>query len=465
MPTMIIGAAVSVGVGLVSQAMMKKPTVQAPISAAPSVGINQARDPGSTIQPRDFSIKQALPARRRIYGDVVTGGFYFYHEIANPYLYMGVLLGDGVIDNITHIIIEGRQFSLASDTGGTASAKYPATTLTVEKGRGAATQARSPILLAADNTLPITFRQAGVARAVLKMFYGNNAEDHADLWGSGTDPVFRVRGVRVYDPRAVGQSLADAGTWTYSTNAALCIYDFLRNAWAGKVNANDIDTASVMAAANVCDTPIPVLGEVAAQYQISGIASADRPIGETLADMLSACGGTLIYSDGKFKLYADQARSPLMTITDNDVTGSFSFVNAASIEENVNVAQATFYDSELSGQPSSSPVVALDAATITEDGRQKSVTYDFPFTPSDKIAARLAFMRMMRARAGRTITLPVSDVGTFLDPMDVVTLQFENASFLNGNYEVVGNALADIGCVLTLREYPEDAYLSPDDYL
>lgn len=465
MPTMVIGAVISLGVGFAARAMAPKAPVMAPVKAA-QIAVGQARDPGSSLQPRDFSIKQALPARRKIYGDIVTGGFYFFHQVKNPYLYVGVLLSDGTIDNISHIIVEGKQYTLNSSSGAlTGNSNYPSSLFLIEKGLGTDTQTRSAVLGAAGLSVPSTFRQQGVARAVLRMHYGNSAEEHADLWGGGLDPVFRVKGCRVYDPRAVGHLLTNSSTWTYSTNVALCAYDFMRTAWAGAIGSDDIDTVSVIDAANVCDTPITISGEILAQYQLSGIASADRPIGETLADMLSACGGTLIYSDGKFKLYADHARTSVLTIGDDDVTGPFQFVNASSIEEAVNVSQATFYDTQQSGQPTSSPSVRMSDDVITADGRQKNTTYDFPFTPFANLASRLAFMRMQRARAGKTIVLPVSDIGTFLDPMDVVTLNFEHASFLNGVYEVTGTALADIGCQLTLREYPADAYISVDDYI
>jgi hypothetical protein len=121
-------------------------------------------------------------------------------------------------------------------------------------------------------------------------------ESDSSIYSGLPEISFIVRGKNdIYDPRT--------GTYGYTTNAALCIADYLSNSTWG-FNAqygNEIPTAQLIAAANVCDTPVDLaLGGTEPTYTCDGYFDVSVNRGEVLQNLLTSCAGRLTYSGGQF---------------------------------------------------------------------------------------------------------------------------------------------------------------------
>ena len=112
------------------------------------------------------------------------------------------------------------------------------------------------------------------------------------------DAVFEVSGRRIFDYRN--------NTTAYSNNSALVIGDFLEN-YIG-VLRTEIDVNSFIEAANVCDldssTGLTANSVDKRLYTTNGAVNLSQSRLQNLRDLLSAMRGILIWSQGKWKLFA-----------------------------------------------------------------------------------------------------------------------------------------------------------------
>ncbi|MGA2501115.1 MAG: hypothetical protein ABSH20_25540 [Tepidisphaeraceae bacterium] len=92
----------------------------------------------------------------------------------------------------------------------------------------------------------------------------------------------------------------------YSTNAALCIADFLMNkTWGFKfVLGVDLPVADLIAAANICDESVPLsIGGTEPRYSCNGHFELTMKRGEVLRNLLTCCAGRITYVGGQIKIW------------------------------------------------------------------------------------------------------------------------------------------------------------------
>ena len=166
----------------------------------------------------------------------------------------------------------------------------------------------------------------------------------------------------------------------------------------------------------------------------------------------------------KFYLRADEERTSVITITDDDIIALGEYVHEGETRTTPNAIKATYYDADDAGTKQTTPVYE-DTAAVSADGGLRELVISCPFTPYSHSAQILAYRELRRARDGRQLTLQLNDIGLFLQPLEVITISSTSAAFLNGDYEVVQVDVAEVGASLILRGYAADAYDDPDDYL
>lgn len=237
----------------------------------------------------------------------------------------------------------------------------------VTKHLGAAAQAADADLVAAfPGAWTTDHKLSGVAYIYARLSYD------ADRWPTGI-PVIKavVKGKLVYDPRST--------TTAWSDNPALCIRDYLLDTSLGLgADSTEIDDASFIAAANVCDElvyakpttaidtstagnpaqirsvahglrtgdSVVIAGHSQAsanatwtvtrvdadnftiplnlatggtggtvqlqqkRYTCNGVVDTDKLPPDIIRDLLTSCDGSLVYSEGKYRLKAAAYSSP-----------------------------------------------------------------------------------------------------------------------------------------------------------
>lgn len=462
--TTVAAAAVSVGVAAVAAGVgyLTAPKPSAPVAVSTGALIPPREVAAPANEQRDIAVRQAAPARRFVYGKVRAGGVVFFQDNVNPYMLVGTAISDGVIEAIDKVFFGATEIPLDSSGAAAVGSIYYGN-FTLERRLGLSTQAADTLLLGAFPSLTSNFRQRGVACAGSRLHWGADSASHSALWSGSTTPVFQVRGVHVYDPRDGAQSAGTPSTWTYSTSPPLAVAHALISAWGVALSADDIDWTSFGACATACATTLTYNSETVATFELGGVFQAGHDLASQVTDMLASFGGTLIDVDGKIGCAMDGARSSVWTITDADVIEIGEFVHAGDFGQTFNAIKAKFFDSNSDGAEVTTPVYQISAAVASEGLRETSL--DLRFTARSHSAQILAFRELHRSRAGKRLSLTLSDAALYLQELDRVTIAFVDAPFMNGDYEVEQVDLAPYGAIVQLREYASAAYADPATYL
>jgi hypothetical protein len=155
----------------------------------------------------------------------------------------------------------------------------------------------------------------GHTAVYLRLKYGG------DTFASGPIPSigFVVSGKNdIYDPRT--------GTNGYTTNAALCIADYLAHPTWGfnAAYTSEIPIGPLMAAANICDEGVALAaGGTEPRYTSNGSFQLSAKRSEVLQNLLTACGGRLTYVGGQFFI------NPAAWIGTSVMMGGTALINEA----------------------------------------------------------------------------------------------------------------------------------------
>lgn len=211
------------------------------------------------------------------------------------------------------------------------------------------------------------------------------------VWSGGLPQLlFRVKGKFCYDPRkdstAGGAGLhrwADGSTWEWTRNAAICRYNWVRGVYAldqtgdpgqlliGRgLSAYEAPPANVFAYANLCDELVDNgAGGTEPRYFTDGvIRSTDTYLSvEQLFE--AATAGQIIQPRGGIEVEPGQAKTPVYSITDDDlVVGAPLEFNAfASDVDRVNTVIPRYIEPSQKWSDFAAPV-QRDLTAVALDG-------------------------------------------------------------------------------------------------
>lgn len=419
---------------------------------------------GSEINDqRATPFRQPIPPRRFAYGRLRVGGAILYQDTSNPYLVIVTALSDGVIAEIEQLYL-GEDAVTVDGSGDAISGTRFYQRVKVEVGgTGSASQSRSALAYATISTLPASFKQQGIARGVTRLEWGADASAHNYIYGTGVEPTYLVKGVKVYDPRDSAQSPTDSSTWAYSDNPALCVAHAIVNAWGVGLDQSKIDWPAVALAANECDTLVSFGSSTFKRFTLAGVFQSDQTLAAQVAQMLTSFDGGISYSEGKYAIKASEAASSVATFADDDIIGIEDFAHEMPAATLFTAIKATYYDADNSGRKLTTPVIDLTTSLGETVARETAV--DLPYTPKGFSAQILAYRRLVTSRQSVPLSIRLRDCGLFLDAGDVFTIDSDAMPFLNGDWRAVQIDLSGIGCIVAARKYVADVYADPAGYL
>lgn len=237
---------------------------------------------------------------------------------------------------------------------------------------------------------------------------------------------FLVRGKNdIYDPREEAEA--------YTENAALCIADFLAHPqWGFRAQyGSEIPEAELIAAANICDEQVPqavsteldTVTEPA--YACNGQFDLNTPRGEILENLLTACGGRLLYLGGQYTIWpaawygvsfavGGTAGPGVVQLPrfEQLAAGPLEWRPAPGVRELFNAAKGTYLSPSNRWQSSDIPPYAQDTrhgysspgnpeddANLAADGGDRRwLDLQLPFTISPSAAQRLLKIALLRSR-------------------------------------------------------------------
>ncbi len=425
----IIGAVASLAVSYAGNALL-----------APS-------DSGGALAPQTLntSVRQAAAPRRLIYGQIKTGGILAYPgQLLDGDAHLVMILGEGQIESVDSV------YWLADDLS---TAEKFVDLLHMEWFDGHPDQAACMTLV---NAIPdewtVDHRLRGIAYAYVRLKFDRNAFPRGLVF-----PTFTVKGRKLYDPRT------QVTAW--SDNPALCVLDYLRSVYSVHCPDDLIDFESFVAAANICDELVEsvdaenvvngVPGRVK-RYTLNGVFEASSSPVPIIETMESACGGKLIFAQGKYRFYAGAYRHPGTrdVITSEHLRDDPTFRAHAGRQQRVNIARGTYREPRQDWQETDFAAQELPAAVIAEAGEIVE-SYTFPATTNGATAQRLAKLRMMQARARTPLMLRCNWSALQWRLWDVVTIDLPEINETGRTFCIVEYTFAQGGGI--------DLTLTPDE--
>lgn len=450
-------------------------------------------DPGTSAQDmrgRTVMVRDPIASRKIVYGQVKNSGAIVFAETTNDNkdLHLCVTLagheisgvgavffGDDVVATELSDGVEvsgiapanvGTSISAATGSGWSSIINYSIDLIVqallknyeqyakITAHFGAEDQAADGNLVS-RTSMTVNHRLRGIAYIYARMTY------HTETYENGMPNVAAViRGRKVYDPRT--------DTTAYSNNAALCILDYLRDQRYGlKAQDDEIDFDSFEYAANVCDEDVDLVGGgTEKRYTINGVVDTAKQPKALLRDLLTACGGSLNYSDGKFKLKVAEYVAPVHTLSMDDIVGAIGISTRVSSQANFNAIKGVFVSPDDNWQPTDFPSVTSSVFQAEDGGEQNFVDITLPFTTSVATAQRLAKLMLYNNREQITMNVPCNMKAFKYNVGDTLYFTSERMGFDNKIFEVIGWQFSkqyngtniSMGVTLTLKETSEAAY-------
>ena len=399
---------------------------------------------------RKQSIRSATAVRGFVYGRARVSGNLVYAATTGSnreVLWLVMPFHHGELDAVEQVWYNDLQSTDSRFTGNSAYTAY----------LGTSAQTADPALDSASPDWNSDHRLRGVGYLVINFTYNSTA------YPTGIpNPSLTIRGRKVYDPRTT--------LTVWSNNAALCILDYLIGTVAISTGTepigigatlSEIDVASFIAAANVCDEPVALAaGGTHARYTIDGKVSTDTAPAAVLESMLTACAGTLVYSAGTYRLFVGAARAASFTLTADMLRAPLKYRPRASRRVIFNTARGTYIDPAAYYEAADFPP-QTDATFVTEDGGE-IIPQDFQlaFTQNGIRAQRIARQFLLQQRLGTaTIEAQCNWSALNIAVMDTGTCTIDLGPDMPAKWRVTDWRLAEGGGInLSLQAEDDDAY-------
>lgn len=187
--------------------------------------------------------------------------------------------------------------------------------------------------------------------------------DESVFPGGVPDPVFVVKGKKLYDPRT--------STTAYSTNPALVLRDYLTNTYYGKSIPSSL-LANINAAADFCDvtftdhnggeggTPVNI-----PRFDFKGVLPTKNSVKKNVESILFSMRASLPWVNGKYSLVIERGdETPVYTINEDKLADDFK-VSEDGRKTLLNMVRYTYTD--LGNKSKKASVVADSATYLAED--------------------------------------------------------------------------------------------------
>jgi hypothetical protein len=465
------GLVFSAATSVVTNALMPKPDVGGMGSNGTQTNFK------STTAPHDI-----------VYGETRKGGAVTYMETTdtNKYLHMIVVLAGHEVNSIESIYINDKVATIDGnglvtsviEEGGSQTwdskirifAHTGAQTLsTVFSNIGGSTNTSSKTLVntlhteAENSDMSSAFIGSGLTYLYVRLEYDGEVF-------SGGIPTFtaKIKGKKVYDPRldstVAGGSgshrAATASTWAWSANAALCVRDYLTSDYGVNSPTSEIDDASIISAANACVT-VSVGSDPVNPFDINGVVQTSSTPQAILNQMMTACGGTLFWGQGAWKLMVGYQTPRTTALTLGDLRGQISLDTRMSRRDAFNIVQGQFADAAQDYITVDYPQYKNTSA-ITEDNSQESILdLSLPLTTGSATAQRLAKQTLLRNREQMTFSASFGIKAFDIQAGDIIKLTLARYGWTDKLFEVVSWSfgVGETTVVnLTLRETSSAAF-------
>lgn len=406
---------------------------------------------GQRRQAQETTLSLGEVPRQAVFGRAAVGGslvdaFNYGGKYGTDWEVVVIALADHECEALEGFYVNDQYVAFAGD-GAVAGFKNQ---LEVYWRSGTETQAVPGVLTSYGPGWASTDNGAGVAYVVVA-YKADDPEAKKPVWPAGRPRFLWVlKGARCYDPRLDStvpggsgtQRRDQPGTWTWTENAIVCRYSWVRGVYAcnrvtdpksllvGRgLTALEAPPENVFAPANLCDELVD--GET--RYRIGGTIGGDRPYVEVEQLFATACGGIILQPEGSVEIEPGQAKAPVVTITDDDLlVGSsveYSDFLSEADGEWVNTVIPRYVEPAQKWAEHAAPIRRVDA-DLLEDGGPREETLTLPIVAFAKQAGRVAEIRRRLGRLQKRGAITLGPRFAELEEGDWIT--WSSARYLKG---------------------------------
>jgi hypothetical protein len=283
-----------------------------------------------------------------------------------------------------------------------------------------------------------------------------------------------VEGRKVYDPRLDStqttipgsgtQRVNDSTTWTYSTNPALCLSDYLINTRLGLAeDTSRIDWAAVADAADICDENVAIPGSTTQKrYTCNVVLQTTDSFEQNIEILVGAMNGTCFYSGGKWRIYAGAWSASAFSLSEADLVDSGLEVQTAyPYNQRWNAVRGSFMNASQNYQMVEfQPVTNTTYATADGETLWRDVT--MPACVSEYEAQRNAILINRRSRNGTSVAMRCGMSAWKIRPFETGTVTLAELGWSSKTMRCEGWRFDPQGFVeLTLREEASTDWSDP----
>ena len=453
----VLGGFGTWGTVAIGASMVAGATALAPTPELPSFDTAQFQ---SELNKQGMMVKQPITVRETVYGLTKKSGAIVFMDVSdnNKTLHLVLQIASHEIHEFSEIYFEDNLLTtttLGDDANGIARLKVTAPEqyagdsvhfnnaykVKIKKHLGSDTQLADAELIEKISKWTSNHRLRGIAYLYITMDYD------ADAFPNGIPNISaEVRGKKVLDFRT--------GSTAFSSNPALCVYDYLTDTKLGLgISTDNLDTTSFTTMANLCDENVTLAGGgTEKRYTCNGVVYSNNTPMHILNSLLTSCLGVLSYSNGKFILKGGQYVSPSVTLDDDDFTSAVVVESKRSRKDLFNTVKGIFRSSESNWQSTDYPMVT--SSTFTDaDGESIYANIDLPYTSSSATCQRIAKISLFKNRQQIVISAQVKMTGFKLQVGDTVNITNARLGWTNKVFEVAewnftGNEALSITIVL-----------------
>jgi hypothetical protein len=350
--------------------------------------------PKAGQRPRqDVEFAGTLEPRRIIYGENKVSGMYVIPPLVsgstNQYLHQVLTVAAHECNSLGSVYFNDTQVGSIGAVSGTLDDGKVSTGAFANKAwirRYVGTDAQTVdyiLTTAFPSQWTSNHRGRSVAYVAVQFEFDQN------VYKNGKPEVtILVQGAKVYDPRLDStqttipgsgtQRYTDSSTWTYSTNPALCLTNYLISTRLGMAeDTARIDWDLVADAADICDENVSIPGSTTQKrYTCNVVIETSESFQSNIETLVSAMNGVCYYSGGKWRMYAGAWSSSQFSLSEADLVNSgLEVTTAFAYNERWNSVRGTFMDPTRNYQAVEfEPVVS--STYVTADGEQ--AWRDFP---------------------------------------------------------------------------------------
>ena len=437
------------------------------INALQKKSLAKARSAAASVQAAQkgygTNVNAVAPASDHaiIYGQHRVGGVIFYRSVTEDqkFLHTLIALAGHEVEEITTVFadnvaltLDGNNFVTNSDfqikdaDGNTVNSA-----IRVKKHLGTNNQPADTDLVSEDSAWTDAHQAKGIAYIYIR------AEFDTSVFPQGL-PTFSalVKGKKVFDPRT--------STTAFSSNAALCLRDYLVSDYGLGVEGTEINDTVFSAAANTCDENIALsAGGTEKRYTVDGSFVTSLPPDDVITDLTASMAGTIYYSQGQWGVKAGEFTSSVLTLDEDDLRSNLQVNTRHSRRDNFNTVSGMFSGPETDHQPTDFPQITSSTFVTVDGGETVVQDIPLPFTATSSRAQRIAKIALFRNREQITLSGAFGLRALQLCIGDVVSITNTRLGFSAKTFEVVDwrfgfGSDQTLEVNLTLRETSSGVY-------